>query len=350
MHCCRPSLLFIALVALLSAAALFAQQPAAKAPAPPPIAPGQARLAQTLGGLDGPGFAITYSASTGILAAACEQGTIHCWNKAVTLGVRAGDKTPNVLVGHKGPVTALACGHGAVLASAGVDQKILLWSLPDGTLLHTLPCTATVRALAMSADSKHLAAGGDDLAIQIWNVETGKPGPQLAGNLDWTLCLTFSPDGKFLASGGYDKAVRLWEMPSGKKFMDIAPQPPTPANTPQAPANTIYSLAFSPDGKQLALGGADAQIHLVNLADGKIVRSFTGHGSSVTGLAYHQSGTLLISCSKDHTIRLWNPANGQSIKTLEGHTSWVEGITLMVQDTRLASVGADETVRLWELR
>jgi WD40 repeat protein len=152
-----------------------------------------------------------------------------------------------------------------------------------------------------------------------------------------------------LASGGYDAVVRLWDVTSGKKLLDIPGQPPTPPNTLPGPRNTVLALAFTPDNKQLALGGTDAQLHLVNIADGKIVRSFPGHASSVTSLVFHPSGTLLVSGSKDRTVRLWNPANAQPIKTLEGHTAWVEGVTFLAQGTRLASVGADQTVRLWDL-
>jgi len=175
---------------------------------------------------------------------------------------------------------------------------------------------------------------------------------KLVGGSDWVLSLAFSNDGQRLASGGYDGAVRLWEVPGGKKLLEIAATLPPPANSPALPINVVLSLAFSPDGKQLAIGGTDEQIHLFNTSDGKLARSIVGHTGSVTGLAFHPSGTVLASCSKDRTVRLWNPINGQPLtaKPLEGHTAWVQGVVFVAQGTRLATVGADRTVRLWSLK
>jgi len=321
----------------------------AQPPALPPIAPNLARLESTLTGLHGPGFAIASREPAGILAAANEQGTIQCWPKDVSMGVRVGEGTVQELKGHQGPVTALAWRGGTLMASAGVDQKVLLWEMPDGKLLNTLAAGSVVRTLDVSPDGALLATAGDDAAVQLWDVATGKPTVKLAGHTDWVLALAFSGDGKLLASGGYDGVVRLWEIPSGKKLLDIPATPPPPANTPAGPVNVVMALAFSPDGKTLAFGGTDSQIHLVNVADGKLVRSMPGHTSSVTSLAFHPSGTVLISGSKDRTVKLWNPAAGQVLKSLEGHTAWVQGVTLLAQGTRLASVGADQTVRLWDL-
>jgi WD40 repeat protein len=349
MQCGSLGLFLTLVLSAVIADTSSARQPPSKPPALPPINPAQARLDQTLGGLDGPGSALAYSEQTGILAAACEKGTIHYWQKGVTLGIRAGDRSPNVWQAHKGPITALARSNGPVFASAGVDQKIILWSLPDGQSWHTLPATGVVRALAMANDGKLLAAAGEPL-IQLWDVTTGKPGTKLAAHNDWVTGLAFSTDGKLLASGGYDGLVRLWDVASGQKLLDIPSRPPTPPNTPAGVPNVVLSLAFSPDNKQLAVGGTDAQIHIVNPSDGKIVRSLAGHASSVTALAFHPGGSLLVSGSKDRTIRLWNPANGQPLKTLEGHAAWVQGVAFMAQGTRLASVGADQTVRLWDLR
>jgi WD40 repeat protein len=325
------------------------QQAPPKPAALPAINPAQARLDQTLGGLASPASALAYSEQAGILVAGSEQGTLHYWQKGVTLGIRSGDRTPHVLPAHKGPVTALAGCSLPIVASAGVDQSIIIWSLPVGQMLHTLSTTGVVRALAMTDDGKTLASASDTV-IQLWDVASSKAGAKLAGHTDWVLSLTFSRDGKLLASGGYDGLVRLWDVASGNKRIETAAQPPAPPNTPAGPANTVLAIAFGPDNKQLAIGGTDAQIHIVNLADGKIIRSISGHTSSITSLSFHPSGALLISASKDRTIRLWNPANGQPIKTLEGHAAWVQGLTLMAQGTRLASVGADQTVRLWDLR
>ncbi|HZT82262.1 MAG TPA: WD40 repeat domain-containing protein [Gemmataceae bacterium] len=324
----------------------FAQQPAK--PALPPIDPAKARLDQTVTGLDGPGFGIAANEEAGMLAAACEGGTVQCWNKDVSMGVRVGERTAGVLKGHKGPVTALAW-HGGRLASAGADGKVILWAMPGGKPLHTLTAKGPVRALALSPDGKQVAAAGDDPAVQLWDTESGKPGEKLAGHTDWVLSLAYSGDGKLLASGGYDGTVKVWEAASGKKLLDVPALPPAPKNAPERPANVVQALAFSPDGKLLAVGGSDAAVHLFSVPDGKFIRSLAGHASSVTALVFHPGGAVLASGSKDRTVRLWNPANGQALKSLEGHTAWVQGVVFLAQGTRLASAGADQTVRLWDL-
>jgi hypothetical protein len=332
---------------VLALALLVSQQPAKPAEFPP-INPAQARLDQTLGGLDGPGFAVAADEDSGMLAAGCERGTIAYWNKDVSMGVRAGANAAQSLSGHEGPVLALAW-RGAVFASAGADQKILLWNIADSKPKQTLTAAAPVRALAISPDGKFVASAGDDNAVQLWDAATGKPATKLEAHADWVLALAFSGDGKLLASGGYDGTVRLWEMPGGKKLLDIAAKPPPAPNTPPGPVNVVQSLAFSPDNKLLAVGGSEAAIHLFSMPDGKFARSLPGHTSSVTGLQFHPGGTMLASSSKDRTVKLWNPANGQLLKSLEGHGAWVQGVTFLAKGTRLASVGADATVKLWEL-
>jgi WD40 repeat protein len=333
-----------------AAALVLLSRGAAQTPPPalPPIAPNLARLDQTINGLDGPGFAVVYSEEAGVLAAACEEQTVQCWPKDVALGVRAVEGTPYVLRGHPGPVTALAWPGGPVLAAGGPDTRLDLWEMPGGRLRQTLTAGSRVRALAMAPDGKLLASGGEDGAVQLWDVAAGKPAARLAGHADWVLAVAFSPDGQRLASGGYD-GVRLWDVAAGKKLFDVPAAPPAAANAPPPAANVVLALAFSPDGKTLAVGGSDAQVHLVGAADGKPVRSLAGHASSVTALAFHPGGAVLASASKDRTVRLWNLADGQLLKALEGHTAWVEGVTFLARGTRLASAGADRTVRLWDL-
>src|SRR6267142_1917134 len=138
-------------------------------------------------GLAGPGLAIAQNEEVGILAAACENSLIQYWSKDVMMGVRVGDGTPHVLKGHQAPILALAWGGGKVLASAGADQKILLWDMPNGKILHTLAAGGMARTLAASPEGKLLASGGDDGATQLWDTATGQAKAKLNGHTDWVL-------------------------------------------------------------------------------------------------------------------------------------------------------------------
>lgn len=322
-----------------------------KGPLFPPINPAIAKVDFTVTGLDGPGFDIVYGSAADLLVVACENGSLQAYKKDVLNAFQKGAGKPEIMKGHSGPVRAIAWNGGPVLASAGADKKINFWKMPEGKVSQTGTADFRVRAIAMSGEGKSLAVAGESDTIQLWDVATGKPTTKLTDKMDWSLCVAFSADGKQILSGDMKGVVRLWDA-SGKKVRDL-PAPPTPA--PKTPPDPVAAttVAFAPDGKTVVFGTADGPIHFVNLADGKIVRTLTGHTSAVTGLAFHPTGTLIASCSKDRTVKLWNPVAPQpavqALKSLDGHNAWIEGITFIEQGTKLATVSADATLKIWDL-
>ena len=77
---------------------------------------------------------------------------------------------------HTHSVAALATSpDGTLLASAGADKTIKLWSLPEGTLLKTLKGhTDEVWGLAVSPDGTLLASASNDGTIRLWSLPEGE--------------------------------------------------------------------------------------------------------------------------------------------------------------------------------
>ncbi len=332
---------------ILGLGLLAAQQPQAGKPPPlPPVNPALAKLEVTLTPLDGPGFSV--AAGNDVVAAGCEGGAILLWDKKEFEAAKKGPVKAQVLKAHTGPVVAIAWNGGPILASAGADKKLILWKMPEGKPQQTLPLENVPWALAMSPDGKLLASAGEDVTIQLWDVAAAaKPGAKLKDHADWIMCLAFNQDGKQLASGDLNGNLRLWDIAGAKKIAELPAKPNPPPKTPPDPI-AARAVAFGPDGKSLYYGDANGAIQVLNLADGKTIRTLTGHTGAVTNLAFHPSGNLLISTSKDRTVKLWNPANPQPVKNLEGHTAWVEGVAFLDQFTKIATVSADQTVKIWD--
>ena len=74
----------------------------------------------------------------------------------------------------------------------------------------------------------------------------------------------------------------------------------------------VLALAFSPDGKTLAIGGGEGSIQVWKLdPNHKLQTVFTGHQGSIHVLMFSPDGKTLASGSADGTILLWNMENAQ---------------------------------------
>lgn len=297
----------------------------------------------------GPGAvvsSVSMSGSSGLVAAGYFNSTVQIWNVDSSQSLE--------LKGHENWITAVAWSPaGPLVASAGLDKKIILWQLPTKkpTLVieGAAPAAAGqppvkdkhtdwIRALAFSGDGKLLISAGDDKSILVWDVETGKFVRSLEGSTEWVMSLATSPDGKQIAAGGFDRTIRIWNLASGEKVKDIA-----------ANQQIIVALAWSPDGRLIASGGQDKKIRIWDVATGTEIRAIEGHTDQIFAVAIHPNGQWIASCSADKSVRLWNVADGKEVKNLSGHTNWVYSLSFTSDGSTLATGSADETVRLWSL-
>jgi WD40 repeat protein len=120
-----------------------------------------------------------------------------------------------------------------------------------------------------------------------------------------------------------------------------------PATTEDDP---VFGLAFSPDGKLLAIADRSNTVQLWDVGAGKPARApLTGHAGIVRSVAFSPDGKLLATGSDDKTVRLWNPATGQpAAAPLTGHTGPVNALAFSPDGKTLATGSADHTVRLWD--
>jgi WD40 repeat protein len=153
--------------------------------------------------------------------------------------------------------------------------------------------------------------------------------------------LAYSPDGKLLAVGTYQQVL----------LCDPATR--TVTKVWSGHLDTVRSLAFSPDGKFLAAGGgasgALGQVRLWSVAEGKEVRAFGDHTDTVNGVAFSNDSKLIATASADRTVKLWEAATGKLSQTLRDHADAVSSVAFAPGGKLLASSGNDKSVKIWDI-
>ena len=94
-------------------------------------------------------------------------------------------------------------------------------------------------------------SGSYDNTVRLWNPATGTCCSNLEGHLSLVMSVAFSPDGKLLALGSCDHSIRLWDPATG-----------TCRSTLECHSYSVTSVAFSPDGKLVASGADDNAVRL----------------------------------------------------------------------------------------
>ncbi|MGH3829849.1 MAG: TIR domain-containing protein [Pseudonocardiaceae bacterium] len=269
------------------------------------------------------------------------------------------------LTGHTDSVLSVAFTlDGHTLATGSSDKTVILWDVHDPArprrLGPPLTDTGSVSSVAFAPDGRTLAAAGDGTSL--WDVsDPARPsrlGQPLTG-FGPVLSVTFSPDGRTLAVTGFDNsaasaidinAVILWDVRDPARPSRLG-QPLTGQTGP------VESVAFSPDGRTLAIGNDDNTVMLWDVHDptrpSRLGLPLTGHNDWVSSVAFTSDGRTLASGSKDNTVILWDvhdPARPSRLgQPLTDHTSPVLSVAFAPDGRTLATGSLDGTATLWNV-
>jgi WD40 repeat protein len=290
-------------------------------------------------------------------------GSLWLWDVMTGREIRALRRPRRIVQGESPSIYCLQVtpdGKGLVVSD---DQGVRLWDVSDPERPRAGELIGPCAWVALSSDGKNLAVLDNrphQQLLRLLDIRTKKvlsqaenrtngnlhfspDGRMLAiGNALWlydgrtlqkkfgwyhypNAVVAFSPDGQLAVSHG-DGGINVWEIASGRwvappgkndeKDEDRKPSSyrsrlaaasaATLARVIELKENRGGGLAFSPDGRYLALGGWDRTVSLYDFVAGRVIHTFQGHDGWVVSLAFTPDGRRLISGSQDGTALVWD--------------------------------------------
>ena len=244
-----------------------------------------------------------------------------------------------------------------------------------------------IPSVAFSPDGKRLASAGDN-CVKITDLETGKELMKLKNSRGMHyFSVAYSPDGRTIAGAQsmlkervnrrkgdtiittltYFGEILVWDAQTGAVKATL--------NDDDGPA---WSLAFSPDGKWLAIATgptpeekecegacpAYGEITLWDTRSWKLIRRVRGGSAAMRALAFSPDGRLIaggaalmdggrgasVEEEDKFEIFLWDVSTGELRQKIPAHTNSITALAFSPDNNLLASAGRDRTLKVWDCR
>ena len=239
-----------------------------------------------------------------------------------------------------------------------IDSTIKVWSVTDGTLLHTLrddpsgaPFQEAIYSLDFSPDGSLLASGETNGRVSVWDASSWALTARFyssglgGGFFPSVLSIRFSPDGQLLAGASTKLSsdelpiqtggiIDLWSVSDWSLIRTLGFQ-----------GQSVYSISFHPDSVQLAAAAEESDFVIWNVQDGTIqnripTRELTDRVAfSPTGLSLATSGAFGL-------FEVWDPLTWESRFTLSDHAGVIYSVSYSADGTEISGA-TNGILRVW---
>jgi RNA polymerase sigma factor (sigma-70 family) len=269
---------------------------------------------------------------------------------------------------HGIPVSVMAVSKDAKVAVAVNGNHILgsarAFDLVTGRMLYTLgrqgsaDSAANVEAAAISPDGRTLVTKQDNFSLRVRDAASGAPLRKidLPPTNQWSMneWVAFTPDGKAIAVTSQGGVIHLIDVETGKTIRDFSNANPESSLGPGW--TSVLGIAFSPDGKLMASGGfvndkGNYFARLWDVATGKELRRFM-HGKSSYGipsLAFSPDARILGTRAHDGRLRLFDVDTGKERKTFPADGGGRRLGTVAFSPDSKTVAAAGDAIRLFDV-
>jgi DNA-binding beta-propeller fold protein YncE len=221
-----------------------------------------------------------------------------------------------------------------ILATEG-DGTVRVMNLVTGqliTTMHAAPGSNSL-GLAFTPDGKILAAASADGPTTLWDAATGHRIATLNSDPVGTWSVAFSPDGKELFTEGSAGVIDQWDVSTHQRITKIIT------------GVAVGSMALSPNGQLLAVGGNDGNDRLYNMATYKLIGTLRSGEGHVFAMAFSPNNATLVTGTLKSAVQWWDAATGKLITHGVGNGSITD--VAFSPDGRILAAGSEGIVQLW---
>ncbi len=221
---------------------------------------------------------------------------------------------PDVFVqlGHSDDVRSMDFSpDGKLLVSMGNDKAVKVWDLESGREMTTLVPGGDMLTAFFSFEGKNVWTVEVGGVVRLWDIGTGRTTARIAAGKPVSAAAP-SPDGKYLAVVAREK-LEYWNLVTRKKSFEIGMKP-----------GYGRGVSFSGDGLKAAVAYAGSEypdpentIHIYDLKRKSLTRIIKGGPSLFGSVAFSPDGRTIMAGSangeKDAQVRVWDAAGGRLI-------------------------------------
>lgn len=238
------------------------------------------------------------------------------------------------------PVTSVAISPDGKTLATGGYHEVILWTLPEATVARRIGNVAErVHQIVFSGDGQKLVIAGGTPGqageAKVFSVADGALLADLVTTEDSVFSVAFSPDGTRLATCGADRSIRIFDVATWKEQVLIEDH-----------ADWVMDVAWSHDGKRIASASRDKTSKVFDSTTGDGVATFSAHGDSVYTVAFLADNAHVISGGNDKQLRVWKIEGAAQVRNmgLGGEVFRLK----MLPENKVICCSADKTARLYD--
>ncbi|KAF7140429.1 hypothetical protein RHSIM_Rhsim06G0058000 [Rhododendron simsii] len=249
---------------------------------------------------------------------------------------------------HKGPIFSLKWNKkGDYLLSGSFDETAIVWDIKTGEWKQQFEFHSAPTLDVDWRNNVSFATCSTDHMIYVCKVGENRPVKTFSGHQGEVNAIKWDPTGLLLASCSDDSTGKIWSMKQDTYVHDLKEH-----------SKEIYTIRWSPTGpgtnnpnQQLVLASAsfDSTIKLWDVELGRVLHSLKGHRDSVYSVAFSPNGEYLASGSLDRCLHIWSVKQGKLVKTYTG-TGGIFEVCWNKEGDKVAACFSNEVVCVFDFR